>query len=237
MPNRILREGILTSRRVDRLSERAELFYRRLMSRLDDYGRCEADVELMRTGCYPLRVDRVKGKHIEEWLQECQKVGLVVIYVAAGKRYLQYLEWRQQERSESKFPAPDEQLIVDAQQILANEHLVVSEGVVVSEGGYMSGKPDANPLNGKAHYQQKAIEILAFLNDKTGRHYEPCSANLDFIVARLRDGVSLEDLRAVVAKKCREWIGDEKMAQYLRPATLFNRTKFAQYQGELHREV
>jgi hypothetical protein len=27
--------------------------------------------------------------------------------------------------------------------------------------------------------------------------------------------------------------GDEKMNEYLRPATLFNRTKFAQYQGEL----
>jgi hypothetical protein len=37
----------------------------------------------------------------------------------------------------------------------------------------------------------------------------------------------------VIAKKCREWLHDEHMNEYLRPATLFNRTKFAQYQGEL----
>lgn len=160
MPNRILREGILTSRRVDWLSERAELFYRRLMSRLDDYGRCEADVELMRSSCYPLRVDRVKAKHIDGWLEECRKAVLLVIYNVDGKRYLQYLDWKQQERSPSKFPAPDKQVISDAkqmlaneQQMLANEHLVVvvSEGVVgvVSEGGSGGSAP-----NGARHASQ-----------------------------------------------------------------------------------
>lgn len=93
-------------------------------------------------------------------------------------------------------------------------------------------KPDASArrING---FAQPAKEILAFLNEKTGRNYEPVPANLELIAARLKDGVSAEDLRAVVAKKCREWLGDERMTQYLRPATLFNRTKFAQYQGEL----
>ena len=37
----------------------------------------------------------------------------------------------------------------------------------------------------------------------------------------------------VIAKKVREWGADPKMSTYLRPATLFNATKFAQYQGEL----
>jgi uncharacterized phage protein (TIGR02220 family) len=37
----------------------------------------------------------------------------------------------------------------------------------------------------------------------------------------------------VIAKKTREWLHDEHMTEYLRPATLFNRTNFAQYQGEL----
>lgn len=78
-----------------------------------------------------------------------------------------------------------------------------------------------------------ALQVLEFLNSKTGRHYEPVPANLEMIAARLKEGSSVDDLRAVVAKKCREWAGDEKMAQYLRPATLFNRTKFAQYKGEL----
>lgn len=89
----------------------------------------------------------------------------------------------------------------------------------------MSGKPDPHRLD--------AREILEFLNQKTGRHYEPVDANLNPIIARLKEGSSADDIRSVVAKKCREWIGDEKMAEYLRPKTLFNATNFANYKGEL----
>ena len=88
-------------------------------------------------------------------------------------------------------------------------------------------KPDTKAL------RKEAMQLLAFLNEKTGRNYQPVPANVDMIVARLRDGAKVEDLRAVVAKKCREWRSDPKMNEYLRPATLFNRLKFAQYQGEL----
>jgi hypothetical protein len=54
MPTRIIREGILTSERVDKLSERAELFYRRLMSVADDYGRYFANPANLRVNCYPV---------------------------------------------------------------------------------------------------------------------------------------------------------------------------------------
>lgn len=94
--------------------------------------------------------------------------------------------------------------------------------------------PDAPPplkLNG---HTTQAREVLAFLNEKTGRDYQPVSANLDRIAARLKEGASVEDCRAVIAKKCREWATDDRMSQYLRPATLFNAEKFAQYRGELN---
>jgi uncharacterized phage protein (TIGR02220 family) len=85
----------------------------------------------------------------------------------------------------------------------------------------------------KPDVRQQAKEVLNFLNSKTGRNYEAVPANLELILARLKEGATVDDLRAVVAKKCREWAGDEKMAPYLRPATLFGRTKFAQYKGEI----
>ena len=89
-------------------------------------------------------------------------------------------------------------------------------------------KPDLKP---------QALEVLNFLNSKTGRNYQPKPATLELIAARLREGATVDDLRAVVAKKCREWVGDAKMNEYLRPKTLFNRTNFANYEGELVREV
>ena len=78
-----------------------------------------------------------------------------------------------------------------------------------------------------------AKSALEFLNKKTGRHYQPVPANIDFILARIREGATKRQLFQVIAKKNREWSPDPNMAQYLRPATLFNRSKFAQYVGEL----
>ena len=120
----------------------------------------------------------------------------------------------------------------------ANEKLTTSVAVAVSETSKskaMSGKPDVVPPKSRDNSQtrQQALDVLAFLNEKTGRHYQPVPANVDRIAARLKQGATIDDCRAVIAKKCREWARDDKMAQFLRPATLFNAEKFAQYQGEL----
>lgn len=78
-----------------------------------------------------------------------------------------------------------------------------------------------------------AVAILEFLNEKAGRAYQPTDANLGLIKARLKEGYTVAQCKQVIAKKCREWGGDDKMAPYLRPATLFNCTKFNNYAGEL----
>jgi len=78
-----------------------------------------------------------------------------------------------------------------------------------------------------------AIELLEFLNSKTERNFRPTSANLDLLKARIKEGYSVRDIRIVIVRKCRDWKGDDKMEKYLRPMTLFNRTKFAQYVGEV----
>jgi uncharacterized phage protein (TIGR02220 family) len=84
-----------------------------------------------------------------------------------------------------------------------------------------------------ASLKTQAIEVLQFLNAKTGRTYRSVDTNLKLIMARLKSGATVMDCRQVIAKKTREWKGDPKMVDYLRPATLFNATKFEQYLGEL----
>lgn len=93
--------------------------------------------------------------------------------------------------------------------------------------------PEAKKRETNRVRREQARTLLAFLNERTGRNYPPSDVNLDLIVARLKEGYSERQLRQVVAKKSREWLPDEKMAMYLRPATLFGRQKFAQYVGEL----
>jgi uncharacterized phage protein (TIGR02220 family) len=78
-----------------------------------------------------------------------------------------------------------------------------------------------------------ARRVLEFLNRKAGRNYQPDTVNLEFIRNRLKDGATEAQCRAVIGLKVRDWKDDETMAKYLRPATLFNKTKFSQYRGEL----
>ena len=106
MPNRSIREGILTSDKVDLLDAAAEVFYRRLISKVDDHGLFDGRASILRTALYPLRVDRVSEKHIEQWLAACASAGLILRYQVASKPYVQMLATRWQTRSDAKYPLP-----------------------------------------------------------------------------------------------------------------------------------
>lgn len=104
------------------------------------------------------------------------------------------------------------------------------------ESLYCSATPnDKNIYKTKEQkkYNEDAKEVLLFLNKVTGRNYRLEKTNLSLITARLKSGISVEDMRSVIAKKRREWIVDPKMSIYLRPKTLFNAINFEQYLGEL----
>ena len=122
------------------------------------------------------------------------------------------------------------------------KHRAAKSGVTVTDSNVSKRHTDIDTdtdtdtdtkTKGNVSLKADASQVLQFLNEKTGRRYEPVDETLKPIIARLRGGSTVDDLRAVVAKKCREWAGDEKMNGFLRPKTLFNRTNFAQYQGEL----
>lgn len=109
MPSRIVRDGILTSLSVNSLSPLAELFYRRLMSVVDDYGRYFGHPSILRAGAFPLQIDRISESDIVEWLGECScgKDPLVEKYEVNGTSYIQISKFGQRVRSAaSKFPDP-----------------------------------------------------------------------------------------------------------------------------------
>ena len=246
MPNRVLREGILTSPKVALLETDEELFYRKLHSVVDDFGRYHANPMLLRAACYPLKLDRVSDKNIEKWLKACETAGLVRLYAANGQPYLEVLDFRQHTRAKSsKFPEPPADAVqangicsADAVQVQCERTAhsgVYGDGDVYGDVNMSGTRPDVHPPAEASPPSPKteAKEILEFLNAKAGRSYPPLPANIDLIAARLKEGATPAQCRQVIAKKAREWLGDEKMAEYLRPATLFGKTKFAQYVGEL----
>lgn len=182
MPNRIIREGILTSERVNSLSERAEVFYRRLMSVVDDFGRFTANPTLLRASCYPLKLDSVKEDSIKKHLAEAEDAGLIVLYTVAGKAYLELQDFRQQVRAkESKFPPPDKHplstCVADAKQVIADAHL---DGDVVGdedEDVISSASADRIPYDGIVAAYHEALPMLPVvrkLTDQRRRKLRRC---------------------------------------------------------------
>jgi hypothetical protein len=115
VPNRILREGILDSEDVCSLTEQGEIFYRRLMSIVDDSGRFELKPSLIRARAFPLNLEAWPLRRIEESLSEVsqqqsadgQERSLVSLYEVEGKKYLQINNFGQRERY-VKHPGSDQ---------------------------------------------------------------------------------------------------------------------------------
>ena len=88
----------------------------------------------------------------------------------------------------------------------------------------------------KNNRNEEIIEVLEYFNKKANRSYSTSKINViskELILARLAEGNSVETLKRIIDLKTQEWLNDRKMNRYLKPTTLFNRTKFYTYIEEL----
>ena len=71
---------------------------------------------------------------------------------------------------------------------------------------------------------------IQWLNERSGKKFRETETNLAFISARLEESeVDIDGVKKMIARQCKLWKGNAKMEQYLRPETLFNKTKFDSY--------
>ena len=81
-------------------------------------------------------------------------------------------------------------------------------------------------------YSREVEEIIAYLNEICGTSYKASSKETKRLIkARLNDGYTVDDFKAVIYKKAKQWKDDQKMCGFLRPQTLFG-TKFESYLNE-----
>lgn len=109
MPDRILRASILTSDRLASLRNwESEVFYRRLFSVADDYGRYDARPAVLRAHLYPLQIDKMSETGIARCLHECERVRLVRLYSVEERPYLEIENFGQRVQSKPRWPGPGE---------------------------------------------------------------------------------------------------------------------------------
>lgn len=113
MPNRYIRESMIESETINSVSFQAEVTWLRLLLTVDDWGRCEASIPLLRPKLFPLRLDQVREADLQRWLAECEKSGLIRFYQIRGKAHVQMMKWRKGRALQSKYPDPPPEILAE----------------------------------------------------------------------------------------------------------------------------
>jgi uncharacterized phage protein (TIGR02220 family) len=235
-------------RKVGPLSDRAYRLWIGLLTEADDAGRLSGDLPQLLGLIFPYQ-RALKPLDLQKALDELTTAGLLRAYTVQGTPHLAFPSWTDHQRINRPYPSSIPPPIDDSLNVhgTLREDSVSDHGTLPPEWNGMEGKgrersivglpPDdvsGTPVHESRNgLKADAEEILAFLNTEAGKHFRPGPQTSGLIEARLRAGATVPECRAVIIRRAREWKDDPAWAKYLRPATLFNATKFAQYLGEV----
>ena len=156
MPNRIVKDSIHTSESVNAMTDFQFRLWISLITYVDDYGRGDARIPIIKGSCFPLR-DRLTAKDIESGLRGLAGIGCVGLYEVDGKPYLYFPNWEQHQsirNKKSKFPAPpinSGTIECNCNQLNANVPVIQSNPIQIeseseSESNKGAGRAEKTPL-------------------------------------------------------------------------------------------
>ena len=151
MPNRLIKDSIRFSEKVNSLSDFQFRLWVSLITYVDDYGRGDARPAVIKGTCFPLR-DRITNKDIDAALNALAGAGCVSLYKVDGKPYLYFPNWQSHQNirnKKSKFPAPENATCNQLHTIASNcEQMKANVTVIQSESESESNpKPRVSALD------------------------------------------------------------------------------------------
>jgi hypothetical protein len=104
MPQRFLKPGITNSDRWNSVTFASQSLYIRLLTEVDDYGRCDGRKAVILGNCFSVWNDRnpqsvINLQQVEQMLQELASIGLIETYESEGKQVIQITQWTERVRS------------------------------------------------------------------------------------------------------------------------------------------
>ena len=109
MPNRIIKETIRTSKKLNALSDFEFRLWTYLITYVDDFGRGSADPVLLKGFVLPRSPST--SDEISSALEHMETLGMIAKYEVDGEPYLYFPNWSEHQRvqcKKAKFPAPPE---------------------------------------------------------------------------------------------------------------------------------
>ncbi|MCO4819823.1 MAG: hypothetical protein KC517_09375 [Bacteroidetes bacterium] len=102
----MIREGLLDSKKFNKLTEEEQMFFVRLMLVVDDYGRYDARPELIKSRCYPVTTNKDLSD-VSKMLSSLDKSQMITLYTVNSKEYLEIIDYNQRLRQKKeKYPSP-----------------------------------------------------------------------------------------------------------------------------------
>lgn len=147
-------------------------------------------------------------------------------YIERGENTLKVLKWssKQSEYCQKKDKRNAAQAVEKSDSVPTVSRQCPPRGEERREEKNREEKAPQPPKGGA-----DAVEVLNLLNSLSGRSFRQTDTNLKLISARLAEsGVTLDGVKKMMERQAKKWKGTT-MAEYLRPETLFNKTKFDAY--------
>lgn len=191
-----------------RLIPNAKLLYGEITALCNERGYCWASND------YFAELYNVKKETISRWISDLEKYGYIkrsIIFKEGTKQIINRYIFLSQEAIDEKINTPIDEKVKDNNTSFNN----------TNNKNHMSGKPNKIPFS----------EIIGYLNESAGKHFKVTQKWKDLIKARWNEGQRFDDFKKVIDVKSEQWLNNQEMNQYLRPATLFG-NKFDSYLNE-----
>jgi hypothetical protein len=187
---RSIKPTIWESEQLGDVSFQARLTFIGLITQADDEGRLKGSPRRLRGKLFPY--DDVTAKDVSKWLTELSVNGLITLYSVAGEQFISLPTWEKHQKinrpTDSALPSPSDADVVPIHGVLTEDSPQEGKGRE-GRGGEReadsSGKPSEFD-SWLAHYRQTT-------GKESVRGSKPARTAF---AARLKDGYSLEDLKA-----------------------------------------
>ena len=147
MPNRLIKDSIRFSEKVNSLSDFQFRLWVSLITYVDDYGRGDARPSVIKGTCFPLR-DRITNKDIDAALNVLAGAGCVGLYKVDGKPYLYFPNWQSHQNirnKKSRFPAPENATCSQLHTIASNCEQMHANVPVIQSESESESESESNP--------------------------------------------------------------------------------------------
>ena len=237
MPSRVIRAEINSSDSLSRVSMEADLTFRALLVAVDDYGRFDGRLAVLKATLFPTR--EISPKKLEGWLAELDAEGCIQRYEVDGRPYVALTGWERhrgkgRRADESRFPSPPERSQSNPRISGKSDDEHVNPPV----GRWTRDEEREARDERRARADARDSLAWAAMEEAFARHgkrdLRGTEPRLKAIRGRLSEGFEPEDFRRAVdgyqsMHAGRNGSGDFDPARYFTPETILQPSKFSKY--------